>query len=507
MGSTVCLCARARAGAATGWSMTSTKIGERFDLWPRRRSTAAALVALLLLQAILFFAVTRHSFFFLDDYIYFNDAQQQHFLLRYLLTPVLHVYPAPGDRLASLLLQRFAPLNFTVARVVLIVFLAGTTVLLRQLVSTFARSDRWWTVALVVPFALSLTLVTPMSWWSSGLPVIPALFFTVVALSAWLRSYTAEESAQWTWVWVATIAVAAAGAFYLKFVLIPIYLLFLRLMIFPRLLGLPGGIRDLWRGLWKERMRWAALVAPPAAFVAVFVLSGLAGRSASGGSRPYLDYLTTAWFRAFIPASFMNARVASIPASFVNARAGGSSPRLPLGHHRLQPGALLGSGRRDMEEVLLGTSRMGALAVRLRGQCRHGRNGSAPVLRRRDRLCAPLLSGDRTLPSIGHRSWAPTGRGTTSRACMGTDEIRSDVDRALRVRVRGVLRHLGSGCRERFSGGTGEVLVRQPSTRYRCGDTGWDDSADRGLRDALVHDGGLDGTDRPRLQCLGARPR
>jgi hypothetical protein len=281
---------------------------DRLEVWPRTRSTAAALVALLLLQAILFFAVTQRSFFFLDDYIYFNDAQQQHSLLRYLLTPVLHVYPAPGDRLASFLLQRFAPLNFTVARAVLIVFLAGTTVLLRQLVSTFARSDRWWTVALVVPFALSLTLVTPVSWWSAGLPVIPALFFTVVALSAWLRSYTAEESAQWMWVWVATIAVAAAGAFYLKFLLIPIYLLFLRLVIFPRLLGLPSGIRDLWRDLWKERTRWAALAVPPAAFVAVFVLSGLAGRSASGGSRPYLDYLTTAWFRAFIPASFMNAR-------------------------------------------------------------------------------------------------------------------------------------------------------------------------------------------------------
>jgi hypothetical protein len=278
---------------------------DRPEVWPRRRSTAAALVALLLLQAILFFALTQRSFFFLDDYIYFNDAQQQHFLLRYLLTPVLHVYPAPGDRLASLLLQRLAPLNFTVARAILIVFLAGTTILLRQLVSTFARSDRWWTVALVVPFALSLTLVTPVSWWSAGLPIIPALFFTVVALSAWLRSYTAEESAVWRWVWVATIAVAAAGAFYLKFLLIPIYLLFLRLVIFPRLLGLPSGIRDL----WKERMRWAAIAAPPVAFVAVLLLSGLAGRSASGGSRPYLDYFTTAWFRAFIPASFMNARV------------------------------------------------------------------------------------------------------------------------------------------------------------------------------------------------------
>jgi hypothetical protein len=278
---------------------------ERFELWPRRRSTAAALIALLLLQATLFFAVTQSSFFFLDDYIYFNMAQQQHFLLRYLLTPILHVYPAPGDRLASLLLQWLAPLNFTVARAILMVFLAGTTILLRQLVATFARSERWWTVALVVPFALSLTLVTPVSWWSAGLPIIPALFFTVVALSAWLRSYTTEGSAGWRWVWVATFAVAAAGAFYLKFLLIPIYLLFLRLVIFPRLLDLSSGIRDL----WKERMRWAALAVPPAAFVAVFVLSGLSGRSASGGSRPYLDYFTTAWFRAFIPASFMNARV------------------------------------------------------------------------------------------------------------------------------------------------------------------------------------------------------
>jgi hypothetical protein len=278
---------------------------DRFQVWPRRRSTAASLVALLILQAILFFDVTRRSFFFLDDYIYFNDAQQQHFLLRYLLTPVLHVYPAPGDRLASLLLQRFAPLNFTVARAILIVFLAGTTVLLRYLVSTFARSDRWWTVALVVPFALSLTLVTPMSWWSAGLPVIPALFFTVVALAAWQRSYRVEGSAVWLWVGVATIAIAAAGAFYLKFLLIPLYLLFLRLVIFPRILGLSNGIRHL----WNERMRWVTLAVPPAAFVAVFVLSGLAGRSASGGSRPYVAFFATAWFRAFIPASFMNARV------------------------------------------------------------------------------------------------------------------------------------------------------------------------------------------------------
>jgi hypothetical protein len=36
------------------------------------------------------------------------------------------------------------------------------------------------------------------------------------------------------------------------------------------------------------------------------VLSGLAERSAVEGSRPYLSYFSTAWFRAFVPASFLN---------------------------------------------------------------------------------------------------------------------------------------------------------------------------------------------------------
>ncbi len=280
----------------------ATELGETFPVWPRRRSTAAALVALVLIQAILFFAVTQRSFFFADDYNYFKLAQQRPLFL-YLLTPVLGVYPAPGDRLASFLLHELFPLNFTAARTILLVFLAGATILLRQLVATLARSDQWWTVAVLTPFALSLTLVFPFSWWSAGVPIIPALFFTVVAFSAWLRSYTHAKRTYW--LAVAVIAVAAAGAFYIKFLLIPIYLLFFRLTILPQLLDIPGGIRSL----WKERMRWVALAAPPVAFVAVLVLSGLAGRSAEGGSRPYLGYLTTAWFRAFIPASFMNARL------------------------------------------------------------------------------------------------------------------------------------------------------------------------------------------------------
>ncbi len=281
-----------------------------FWAWPRRPSTAAALIVLVLVQGILFFAVTQRSFFFADDYNYFKLAEEGSFV-RYLLTPVLGVYPAPGDRLASFVLQKVFPLDFTAARMILIVFLAATTIVLWQLVRTFARSDHWWTVVLLVPFALSLTLVVPFSWWSAGIPILPALFFTVVALSAWYRSYVEPRST--FWIGVAVVAVAAAGAFHVKFLLIPAYLLFFRLVVLPALLDVPRGIR----GLWDERMRWLAVGAPAALFLAVLAASGLASRSAVGGSRPYLGYVATAWFRAVVPASFLNARI------------GGSGPSIP----------------------------------------------------------------------------------------------------------------------------------------------------------------------------------
>jgi hypothetical protein len=105
----------------------------------------------------------------------------------------------------------------------------------------------------------------------------------VIAISAWLRSYV-EPNVR-AWVWVAALAVA----FYVKFLLIPVYLVFLRLVIFPHLFGLRSRIRDL----LAEAPRWMALAVPPAAFLAIWVLSGIAGRSASTGSRPYAACFAT----------------------------------------------------------------------------------------------------------------------------------------------------------------------------------------------------------------------
>ena len=274
-------------------------MAEVFPIWPRRRATALALTGLIVLQFVLFLAATQASFFTHEDFYHFALARERH-VLHYLVTPIIHTYPAPGHRLLFLLLQESFPLNYVAARVVLLAILGGTTILLGQLVRMLARSDAWWTVALLAPFALSLTLVGPVNLWSNGVPVLPALFFTVLAFCAWFRSYAGTNPTFWTAITV--IAMTAAGAFYTKFLLIPMYLLFFRLVIFPRIFGLPVGIDHLWR----ERRRWIAVAAPPVLFLAVYVLSGLAARSHVPGERPFFEYLVTAWFRAFIPVSLLN---------------------------------------------------------------------------------------------------------------------------------------------------------------------------------------------------------
>ena len=271
-------------------------------VWPRRRATAGALAVTLAAQAVLFTVVTRGAFFVGDDFFHFQLAQERS-LLHFMATPILGVYPAPGHRFVTFVFQELAPLNYGAARGFHVALILATTVLLGHLVRTLARSEAWWTVALLAPFAFSLTLVSAVWWWSSGLPVNPGLLFTAIAMAAWIRAYTQPNPR--LWVAVAVVAVAAAGGFYLKSLLIPLYLLLLRLLVLPRLVNLPTRVGDLWR----ERWRWVAMAVLPALFLAVFVLSGLAGRSTTPGERPYLEFFAASWFHALVPVSFLNAPV------------------------------------------------------------------------------------------------------------------------------------------------------------------------------------------------------
>lgn len=283
-------------------------MGDSLPIWPRTWKTAIALLCLLAVQIALFLAATQRSFFAHEDLYNFALAEERSFL-HYLATPIIHTYPAPGNRLLFFVAYKLFSLNYLAARLLLLALLAATTVLLGHLVRTLARSDEWWTVALLTPFALSLTLVGPVNLWSNGVPVFPTLLFTVVALSAWIRSY--GRSNRTFWVGVTVMAIAATTGFYMKFLLIPVYLLFFRLAILPRLLDLPGGIR----ALWQERNRWLAVAAPPALFLTVYVVSGLAVRTYVPGDRPLLPFLETAWIRVVIPILMLNVPLDPTPST------------------------------------------------------------------------------------------------------------------------------------------------------------------------------------------------
>jgi hypothetical protein len=268
-------------------------------LWPRDARTSLALAALLITQAGALFWATRESYFFTDDYLHFWLAQERS-LPHYLATPILGTYPAPGHRLTTYLLHAVFPLNYDVARIILIAMLAMGTVALAQVVRTCARSDEWWTSALVAPFALSLTLVPAVGWWSTGPHVMGLAFFTAVAFLAWLRSYGSSRPR--FWIAVTVVALFAAGSFHSKFLLVPFYLLLFRLLILPRTFGLGNGLG----ALWGERYRWSAVFLPAATYVAVLVMFNVAGNGVQPAYHSYLQFVGVAWFQVGVPVTLLN---------------------------------------------------------------------------------------------------------------------------------------------------------------------------------------------------------
>jgi hypothetical protein len=283
-------------------------MADAFRIWPRSRATAMWLIVLIGLQTSMFFIATRRSFFTHEDFYNFALAGDRSFL-KYLLTPIVHVYPAPGHRLLFWVLHQCCPLNYGAARSILLAMLAGTTILLAAIVRSLARSDRWWTVTLLTPFALSLTLVSPVNLWSNGVPVMPALLCTVIAIAAWMQAYTRPNAAWWIAITVA--AIGAASTVYMKFLLIPLYLLYFRVAIFPSTMKLSASLR----ALWQERARLLSLAIPVVVFLAVYLGSGLAERSYVAGDRPYAAYFTAAWFAAVVPVSVLNMALSGSPAS------------------------------------------------------------------------------------------------------------------------------------------------------------------------------------------------
>ena len=272
--------------AATGtWPASSTR---------RQLSPRLALLGLVVATVAGVAHFTWSSYFFYDDYVFLRQAQRHGLSLGFLLEP-LNPHFSPGHRLANWTLQRFFPLNFALAQAVLLACLAASIVVLHHvLAQLFGR--RPGTLLLTFVYATSIVHVGVVQWWNGGLLVLPAAVLSLVCIDAYLGFHRTGSRRLLA---LSVGALVLALLFYLKAVLVPLYLLLLRVLVLEPGRPVRAAVADTARE-WRV---WAAYAVPAGVYLAVF-LTGYWQPADAPSLDLVAEYLEVAWARVFAPSVF-----------------------------------------------------------------------------------------------------------------------------------------------------------------------------------------------------------
>src|SRR3954451_23463801 len=208
------------------------------------------------------------------------------------LGKVVFIHYAPGLRLGYWSLERFAPLDWAAGQAALLVLFAGSILLLHRIFRTL-YGERRTNLLLLLLFGTSILLVTSFLWFADGLHKLPSTFLSLLAVDAYLTYWRSRSKLALA---VSVAAVALGSLFYVKVLLVPMYLVLMRLLF------LEERPRRALRILWEERLAWLAY-APP---LGLYLWNYLANYSHTRGPSPSLDllgdYLWLNWFKGVTPA-------------------------------------------------------------------------------------------------------------------------------------------------------------------------------------------------------------
>lgn len=250
-----------------------------------------ALVAALV-AAVGYFTTTSH--FFYDDYIHFGYAQREGLSLSYLARDVMGHF-APAHRLFDWLIQAFFPVEFWPAQVFLLACFAGSALLVYLLlIEMFGTGPG--PLLLTLLYGTSLVHVEVAQWWSAALHSLPAGLLTLLALYTYVR-YHRTGSRRLLALSVAALAVGLL--FYIKTLLVPLYLVLLRLL----LLEPERPMREALTDVAREWRTWLLYLAPISLYLAIF-LTQYWKPTSFPALWAIAQYLQTAWARAFAPNFF-----------------------------------------------------------------------------------------------------------------------------------------------------------------------------------------------------------
>lgn len=235
---------------------------------------------------------TTRSYFFYDDYIYLRDAQRYGLSVQYLFRQ-LNVHFAPGYRLVEWLFQNLVPLNFGVAQVLLLLGFACSVFLVHRLLVELFGTGRG-PLVLTLLYGTSLVHVEVIQWWSSGLQIIPSVLFSLLSMLAYLRFYHRGDRR------LLALSVAAfllGSMFYIKAMLVPIYLILMRLFVTDPDMGLGAKLSSLRR----EHRVWATYFAPVGLYLLVYMAAYWTPSKSPTWSL-LVQYLHISWVRVFVPS-------------------------------------------------------------------------------------------------------------------------------------------------------------------------------------------------------------
>lgn len=278
-------------GATRGANALTNRNAVRRQPAPPALKRLLALVCVVVGPVIFVSHFTSKSGFAWDDFVNFRQAQLASLSLEFLVEPVFEHF-SPGHRIGDSLIQDLFPLNFGVARAILLAAFGVSLLLFHRLLVELFRPGPG-PLLLTLLYGLSEVHVGVVQWWASGLDVVPATLLSFVCILAYLRFHRTDDR---RFLGLSVMALIVAVLFYSKPVLVPFYIVLLRVLI----LNPERPPAETLRETVREWRVWAAYALPVAVYLLVFLVNY--ANAVADASLPRLGrYLLALWFRVVGP--------------------------------------------------------------------------------------------------------------------------------------------------------------------------------------------------------------
>ena len=261
----------------------------------RGRAARPTMIALVVaLPCVALWSLAARSYFAYEDFWQFVVTLREGLTVHFLFLPAFQHF-GPGGHFIFWIVVRFFPMQFGPALAIVMMFYLGSVLVFQGILDTlFGR--RWATLAATFLFATSLFWVESVDWFGCGVQRPSATFFTLLALYFYLRFAYSDRA---RWLALSNVAYCGALAFFIQPILLPIYLVALRLLI----LGDKSDLRicAAFRVLWREARVWHGYAIVSALYLVYYFHRYYYSSGPRTKAGDVLEFLQLAWVRTLIP--------------------------------------------------------------------------------------------------------------------------------------------------------------------------------------------------------------